>query len=74
MPSKSVQAKLAGLEARIVELHRDLDRLVTEHVCDVAEDISGCPTATVRSLLVNRSASEYCRCQAIKTIAAGDGI
>jgi hypothetical protein len=71
-PSKSVQSKIPGLEARIAELHRELDRLITEHVCDVAEDISGCPTTTVRSMLVSRSATDYCRCKAIKTILAGD--
>jgi hypothetical protein len=57
MPSESVQSKLPGLEARIAELHRQIDRLITEHVCDIAEDISGCPTTTVRSLLVSRPQS-----------------
>jgi hypothetical protein len=69
-PSKSVQSKIPGLEARIAELHRELDRLITEHVCDVAEDISGCPTTTVRSMLVSRSATDYCSTMDLDAIRA----
>ena len=44
MLSKSLRAKVGKLEARIDELHRELDRLINERVCDVAETISGVPT------------------------------
>ena len=71
MPSKSVREKIRKLEPRIQELHRDLDKLINERLCDVAEEMSGVPYDIVRSLLINRC-NGFCRCRAIEKIARGD--
>jgi hypothetical protein len=72
MLSKSVREKIGRLESRITEFHREVDRLINERVCDVAETISGVPTDCLRDILVNRASGGFCRCQAIKNLAAGD--
>jgi hypothetical protein len=71
MPSKSVQAKIAKLEPRIAELRRDLDKLINERICDVAEEISGVPYELLKRLLINRCHG-FCRCDALRRIADGD--
>ena len=69
--SKSVREKIRKLEPRIEELHRELDKLINERICDVAEGISGVPYEVVQNLLVSRC-NGYCRCRAIRKIAVGD--
>jgi hypothetical protein len=71
MPNKRLRAKLAKLLPELEQLHARQDKIITERVCDVAEEISGVPVGVLRDLLGTRSVC-FCRCQAIKKIASGD--
>ena len=71
--SKSVKSKIDKALPRIDQLQGDLEKIVNERVCDVAEQISGVPYQTVRDILESRTGS--CLCRAVRKIAAGeDGI
>jgi hypothetical protein len=71
IPSKELRAKLAKLLPELQQLHARQDKIITERICDVAEEISGVPIGVLRDLLGARSVC-FCRCQAIKKIASGD--
>jgi hypothetical protein len=71
IPSKELRAKLAKLLPELQQLHARQDEIITERICDVAEEISGVPIGVLRDLLGARSVC-FCRCQAIKKIASGD--
>jgi hypothetical protein len=70
MPSKSVRSKIDKALPRIDQFQNDLERIVNERVCDVAEEISGVPYETVRDLLESKAG--FCLCRAVRKIAAGD--
>jgi hypothetical protein len=74
MPRKDLRAKLAKLLPELQHLHARQDEIITERLCDVAEEISGVPVGVLRDLLGARSIC-FCRCQAVKKIASGyDGL
>jgi hypothetical protein len=68
--SQSVKSKIESVVPRLDELEPDLERIVNERCCDVAETISGVPYQTVRDILESRAG--FCLCRAVRKIAAGE--
>jgi hypothetical protein len=60
------------LEAEIKSLHAKIDDVVKEHIYAAAAEISGVPVGVLKNMLIARCNSGYCRCRAIRNIAAGD--
>jgi hypothetical protein len=72
LPDKHFRAAVAKLEALIEGLHADADKLITQRVNEVAAEISGVPTDCLRNIVIDRASRGFCRCKAIKNMAAGD--
>jgi hypothetical protein len=60
------------LEASLDAIHAHIDELVKERVYAAAADISGVPVGVLKNTLVVRASGGYCRCRALKSIAAGE--
>jgi hypothetical protein len=64
-----------ALEAQIKELHARIDALAKERIHAVAAKISGAPVGPLRDTFVARCSGGYCRCRAIRIMAAdADGL
>jgi hypothetical protein len=72
IPSKDYRSRVKKLEASLDALHANIDELVKERLYAVAADISGVPVSVLKNTLVARASGGYCRCRALKSIAAGE--
>jgi hypothetical protein len=61
-----------GLRTEIDNLHTRIDDAVRERIYAAAAEISGVPTGVLKDMLISRCSSGYCRCRAIRNIAAGE--
>jgi hypothetical protein len=60
------------LRKEIEALHASIDETVKARIFAVAAEISNVPTGVLKDMFVKKCASGYCRCRAIRNIAAGD--
>jgi hypothetical protein len=61
-----------NLKAEIEKLHAAADGVIKGRIFAAAAEISNVPTATLKNILVAECGSAFCRCRAIRRIAAGD--
>jgi hypothetical protein len=71
-PSKDYRSRVKKLEASLEAIHASIDELIKGRVYAVAADISGVPVGVLKNTLVTRASGGYCRCRALKSIAAGE--
>lgn len=63
------------LAAEVESLHAKIDDAVKRRIYGAAAEISGVPVATLKNLFIARCSNSYCRCRAIRNIAASnDGL
>jgi hypothetical protein len=63
------------LEAEIKDLHFKIDNVIKERIYAVAAKVSGAPVGPLKDIFIAQCSSGYCRCRAIRNIAAGaDGL
>ena len=75
MKPTPTQAAAEKLKADIETLHAAADEIIKNRIYSVAADISGVPASTIKNIFVAQCGSGYCRCRAIRNIAAGnDGL
>jgi hypothetical protein len=60
------------LKAEIADLHTRIDEAVKARIYAAASEISNVPVGVIKDMFVKRCPSGYCRCRAIRNIAAGD--
>jgi hypothetical protein len=60
------------LEAEVKDLHAKIDDAVKQRIYEAAAEISGVPVGTLKNMFIARCGNSYCRCRAIRNIAAGD--
>jgi hypothetical protein len=60
------------LRAEIDNLHTAMDDAIKARIYAAAAEISNVPARVLKDILIARCSSAYCRCRAIRKIAAGD--
>jgi hypothetical protein len=60
------------LKTAIDSLHAAIDDAVKARLYAAAAEISNVPVGVLKDMLVKRCHSGYCRCRAIRNIAAGE--
>jgi hypothetical protein len=71
-PKPDYMAAAIKLKAEIEKLHAAADDTIKQRIYAAAAEISNVPTATLKNILVAECGSAFCRCRAIRRIAAGD--
>jgi hypothetical protein len=63
------------LKAEIERLHAAADDVIKARIYSIAAQISNVPSNVLKNIFVAQCGSGYCRCRAIRNIAAGnDGL
>ena len=72
MKKPEYMAAVEKLKAEVDKLHPEMDEVIKARIYAAAAEISGVPSSVLKNILVNQCGSAFCRCRAIRKIAAGD--
>jgi hypothetical protein len=74
MTEAEIKGAAKKLEAEAKDLHARIDDIIKQRIYEVAAQISNVPTRVVQNMFIasGRCNNSYCRCRAIRNIAAGE--